>query len=68
MSWVISLSKQLLRVSILTEFLVHKTGSRWDVVPVDSVAISDLDRESFEIFRKEAVRTERMMLWTDLGY
>ena len=29
-------------------------------MPVDSVAVSDLDIESFEIFRKETVRTERM--------
>lgn len=53
-------TKQQLRGSALTEFLVHKTGYRWDAVPVDSVAVSDLDIESFEIFRKEAVRTERM--------
>lgn len=53
-------TKQQLRGSALTEFLVRKTGYRWDAVPVDSVAVSDLDIESFEIFRKETVRTERM--------
>ena len=53
-------TKQQLRGSALTEFLVRKTGYRWDAVPVDSVVVSDLDIESFEIFRKEAVRTERM--------
>ena len=53
-------TKQQLRGSALTEFLVRKTGYRWDAVPVDNVAVSDLDIESFEIFRKEAVRTERM--------
>lgn len=53
-------TKQQLRGSSLTEFLVRKTGYRWDAVPVDNVAVSDLDIESFDIFRKEAVRTERM--------
>lgn len=53
-------TKQQLRGSALTEFLVRKTGYRWDAVPVDCVAVSDLDIESFEIFRKETVRTERM--------
>ena len=53
-------TKQQLRGSALTEFLVRKTGYRWDAVPVDNVTVSDLDIESFDIFRKEAVRTERM--------
>lgn len=53
-------TKQQLRGSALTEFLVRRTGYRWDAVPVDSVAVSDLDVESFDIFRKETVRTERM--------
>lgn len=43
-------TKQQLRGSALTEFLVRKTGYRWDAVPVDSVVVSDLDIESFEIF------------------
>lgn len=53
-------TKQQLRGSALTEFLVRKTGYRWDAVPVDDVSIEDLGTESFEIFRREAVRTERM--------
>lgn len=53
-------TKQQLRGSALTEFLVGKTGHRWDAVPVDNVFVADLDTESFEIFRREAVRTERM--------
>ena len=31
-------------------------GIRWDAVPVDSVGIDDLDHESLEIFRREAVK------------
>ncbi len=48
------------KVLALTEFLVRKTGYRWDAVPIDNVSVGDLDIESFEIFRREAVRTERM--------
>lgn len=53
-------TKQQLRGSALTEFLVRKTGYHWDAVPIDHVSVADLDMESFEIFRREAVRTERM--------
>lgn len=53
-------TKQQLRGSALTEFLVRKTGYRWDSVPVDNVSVEDLDTESFDIFRREAVRTQRM--------
>ena len=53
-------TRQQLRGSALTEFLVRKTGYRWDAVPIDNVSVGDLDIESFEIFRREAVRTERM--------
>lgn len=53
-------TKQQLRGSALTEFLVRKTGYRWDAAPIDNVSVTDLDTESFEIFCQEAVRTERM--------
>ncbi|MBP5369856.1 MAG: putative DNA binding domain-containing protein [Bacteroidales bacterium] len=53
-------TKQQLQGSALTEFLIKKTGYQWDAVPVDWVGIDDLDKESFDIFRREAVRTGRM--------
>ena len=53
-------TKQQLRGSALTEFLVEKTGYRWDAVPVDNISVADLDRESLEIFRREAVKNGRM--------
>jgi len=37
-----------------------KTGQKWDRVPVDNVSVSDLDKESFDIFRREAIRSKRM--------
>lgn len=53
-------TKQQLRGAALTEFLLTKTGFKWDAVPVDGVTVDDLDKESFDIFRREALRTRRM--------
>ena len=53
-------TKQLLRGAALTEFLLSKTGYKWDAVPVDDVTVEDLDKESFDIFRREALRSGRM--------
>lgn len=53
-------TKQQLRGAALTEFLVSKTGYRWDAVPVDNIGVDDLDKDSIEIFRKEAVKNGRM--------
>ena len=53
-------TKQQLRGAALTAFLVEKTGYRWDAVPVDNITVDELDNESFEIFRREAVKKGRM--------
>ena len=53
-------TKQQLRGAALTEFLVSKTGYRWDAVPVDNIGVDDLDKDSIEIFRREAVKNGRM--------
>ena len=53
-------TKQLLKGNALTEFLVSRTGVKWDAVPVDNVSVDELDSESFEIFRKEALKSGRM--------
>ncbi len=53
-------TKQLLKGTQLTEFLLRKTGYRWDAEAESQYTIEDLDRESFEIFRKEAIRHGRM--------
>lgn len=55
-------TKQQLQGSVLTEFLIKKTGYQWDAVPIDWIGVDDLDKESFDIFRREAVRTGRMSL------
>ena len=53
-------TKQQIKGAALNEFLLSKTGFKWDAVPVDDVTIEDLDKESFEIFRREALRSGRM--------
>lgn len=51
---------QQLRGTALNEFLMRKTGAKWDAVPVDGITVQDLDYESLSIFRREAVRSKRM--------
>ena len=53
-------SKQLLQGSALTNFLLRKTGKNWDSVPLENVSVDDLDKESFDIFHREAIRSGRM--------
>lgn len=53
-------TKQQLKGAALTEFLVSKTGFKWDAVTTDRFHFDDLDKESFDIFRREAVRSGRM--------
>ncbi|MBO7461325.1 MAG: putative DNA binding domain-containing protein [Bacteroidales bacterium] len=53
-------TKQLLHGSMLTHFLIKKTGKKWDSVPLENVGIDDLDKESFDIFYRESVRSGRM--------
>ena len=53
-------TKQLLQGSALTNYLLKKTGKNWDSVPVDNVSAVDLDKESFDIFFREAIRSGRM--------
>lgn len=40
--------------------MVSKTGFKWDAVPVDNIKVENLDKESFDIFRREAIRSGRM--------
>ncbi len=54
-----STTQQLVGVA-LNEFLISKTGLRWEDVTVPGVTVDDLDKESFDIFRREALRSERM--------
>lgn len=53
-------TKQLLHGNSLTNFLMSKTGLKWDAAPISNIDIDDLDKESFDIFRREALRSGRM--------
>ncbi len=53
-------TKQLLQGSALTNFLLRKTGKNWDSVPLENVGVDDLDKESLDIFHREAIRSGRM--------
>lgn len=53
-------TKQQLRGIALADFLSEKTGVRWEDVPVPEVSVADLDKDSFDIFRREALRSKRM--------
>jgi len=53
-------TKQLLQGAALTNFLLRKTGKNWDAVPLENVSVDDLDKESFDIFYREATRSGRM--------
>ena len=53
-------TKQQLRGNALTNFLMAKTGLKWDAATVSNISVEDLDKESFDIFRREALRSGRM--------
>lgn len=46
--------------SSLHSFLIERMGGQWDAMPVNGATIDDLDRESFDIFKREALRSGRM--------
>lgn len=53
-------TKQELKGAALDRFLLQKKGIRWDGVPVPKVTIDDLKNETFEIFRKKAIKVQRI--------
>lgn len=53
-------TKQLLQGPALTHFLLDRTRTKWDAMSVDGVEFKDLDKESFDIFRREAKKSGRM--------
>ncbi len=53
-------TKQLLKGAALTQFLFEKTGITWDSIPLDNLSTDDFWRDSFDIFRKQAILSKRM--------
>jgi ATP-dependent DNA helicase RecG len=53
-------TKQELKGAALDKFLLQKNGKRWDGVPVPKVSVKDLKQETFEFFRKRAMKSQRI--------
>jgi ATP-dependent DNA helicase RecG len=53
-------TKQELKGAALDKFLLQKKGKRWDGVPVPKVSVKDLKQETFEFFRKRALKSQRI--------
>lgn len=53
-------TRQQLKGAALNDFLLRKTGSRWDAIPLHNVALENLDGVSFDIFRREAKASGRL--------
>lgn len=53
-------TKQELKGAALDKFLLQKKGKRWDGVPVPHISTNDLKQETFEFFRKRALRSQRI--------
>lgn len=53
-------TKQELKGAALDKFLFQKKGKRWDSVPVPNVSVEDLDNETFDFFRKQAFKSNRI--------
>lgn len=48
--------------------LTGKSGLKWDAATISSIGIDELDQESFDIFRREALRSGRMSVKRRFGY
>ncbi|MCC5935230.1 MAG: putative DNA binding domain-containing protein [Balneolales bacterium] len=53
-------TKQELKGVALDKFLLQKKGKRWDGVPVPNISVNDLKQETFDFFRKRALRNQRI--------
>ena len=53
-------TKQELKGSALDKFMLERKGKKWDGVPVPNISIIDLKKETFDFFRKKAVKAQRI--------
>ena len=53
-------TKQELKGAALDQFLLRKRGMTWDAVPQPNMKVEELDSKSIEIFKQQAVRSQRM--------
>ncbi len=53
-------TRQVLRGTALSRFLLQKYGRTWDDVPLPGVGVSDLDGRTMDEFRRRAAASERL--------
>jgi ATP-dependent DNA helicase RecG len=53
-------TKQELKGVALDKFILQKKGKHWDGVPVPNISVNDLKQETFDFFRKKAVKAQRI--------
>jgi ATP-dependent DNA helicase RecG len=53
-------TKQELKGAALDKFMLQKKGKRWDGVPVPNIKTDDLKADTFDFFRKKAVKAQRI--------
>lgn len=53
-------TKQELKGAALDKFMLQKKGKKWDGVPLPNILVSDLKEETFDFFRKRALKSKRI--------
>lgn len=53
-------TKQELKGNALVKFMLERNGKRWDGVPIPNITVTDLDNNTFDLFRKRALRNNRI--------
>lgn len=53
-------TKQELKGAALDKFMLERKGKRWDGVPVPNISVADLKKDTFDFFRKKAVKAQRI--------
>ena len=53
-------TKQELKGAALDKFMLQKKGKRWDGVPIPNITTQDLKSDTFDFFRKKAVKAQRI--------
>lgn len=55
-------TKQVLKGTALSKFLLERNGQVWDKVRIPTTAITQLDEKSFDLFRTKASKTTRLSI------
>ena len=53
-------TKQELKGAALDKFMLQKKGKKWDAVPIPNVNVEDLEKVTFDLFRKRALKSNRI--------